>query len=117
MAPQGLALKHEAADILLEWEHFGCPTTAGRDWTLAEIQAAIERGPHKSALEPNAIEHFAEEVANKVAKGQARVVLWDDIKANHPRHLKGPWPQFHTSPGHTAQPSTYSLHYGLQTGA
>ena len=37
MAPQGLALKHKAADILREWEHFGCPTVAGRDWTLAEI--------------------------------------------------------------------------------
>ena len=29
-----------------------------------------------------------EEVANTVAKGQARVVLWDDIKDNHPRQLK-----------------------------
>jgi hypothetical protein len=88
MAPQGLALKHEAADILCKWEHFGCPTAAGLDWTLVEIQAAIDRGPHKSAREPNAIAHFAEEVTDKVAKGQAQVVLWEDIKANHPRHLK-----------------------------
>ncbi len=48
----------------------------------------IERGPHKSALEPNALTHFAEEVADKVAKGQARVVLWDDIKQHHPQQLK-----------------------------
>ena len=88
MAPQGLALQHEAAGILADWESFGCPTQTGRDWSLDEIQAAIDRGPHKSALEPDAIAHFAEEVADKVAKGQARVVLWEDIKENHPRQLK-----------------------------
>ena len=88
MAPQGLALKHEAAAILKDWEQFGCPTATGRDWTTEEIQAAIDRGPHKSALKPEAIKHFAAEVADKVAKGQARVVLWDEIKDNHPRQLK-----------------------------
>ena len=64
------------------------PNAAGRDWTLAEIQAAIDRGPHKLALKLDTIKHFAQVVTNKVAKGQARVVLWEDIKANHPRHLK-----------------------------
>ena len=88
MAPQGLALHHEAAGVLAEWEQMGCPTHTGRDWTLAEIQAAIDRGPHRSALEPDALQHFADEVKDKVAKGQARVVLWDEIKGNHPRQLK-----------------------------
>jgi len=88
MAPQGLALTHEAPHILADWEKFGCPTKTGRDWTLDEIQAAIDRGPHKSALEPATIAHFAEEVADKVKKGQARTFLWDDIKQNHPRKLK-----------------------------
>ena len=71
MAPQGLALKHEAAGLLADWEQFGCPTRTGQDCILDEIQAAINRGPHKSALEPDAIAHFAEEVTKKVAKGQA----------------------------------------------
>ena len=84
MAPQRLALQHEAAGLLSEWESFGCPTNTGRDWTLDKIQAAIDRGPHQSALEPAAIEHFAEEVCDKVEKGQARVVLWDEIKGSHP---------------------------------
>jgi hypothetical protein len=88
MAPQGLALKHEAADLLSDWEQFGCPTQTGCNWTLEEIQAAIDRGPHKSALEPDAIAHYKEEVRDKVAKGQARVVLWDDIKYSHPHQLK-----------------------------
>ncbi len=86
--PQGLALRHEAVGLLAEWAQFGCPTRTGQDWSLAEIQAAIDRGPHQSALKPNAIGHFAEEVSSKVTKGQARVVFWDDIKSNHPKQLK-----------------------------
>jgi len=46
MAPQGLAQKHEAAKLLADWEKFGCPTQTGRNWTIEEIQAAIDRGPH-----------------------------------------------------------------------
>jgi hypothetical protein len=88
MAPQGLALHHEAAGVLAEWETMGCPTCTGCDWTLAEIQAAIDRGPHRSALEPDALCHFTDKVQVKVAKGQARVVLWVDIKGNHPQQLK-----------------------------
>jgi hypothetical protein len=88
MAPQGLVLWHEASGLLSEWEQFGCPTRTGRDWMLKEIQAAIDCGPHQSALEPAAIDHFAEEVQDKVKKGQARMVLWDKIKGKHPCQLK-----------------------------
>jgi hypothetical protein len=88
MAPQGLALKHMAAELLLDWEIFGCPTRTGRDWTPGEIQGAINCGSHKSALEPNAIAHFETKVRDKVAKGQAHVVLWDNIKNDHLRQLK-----------------------------
>jgi hypothetical protein len=88
MALQGLALKHEAADILKDWAQFGCPTNTGHELTLAEIQSAINQGPHKSALEQEALAHFAAEVWDKVKKGQERVVCWDNIKENHPRQLK-----------------------------
>ncbi len=90
MTPPGLVLKHEAAAILKDWEQFGCSTATGRDWTTEEIQVAINRGPHKSALKPDTIKHFAAEEADKVAKGQVRVVLWDEIKDKHPRQLKIP---------------------------
>jgi hypothetical protein len=48
----------------------------------------INRGPHQPAPEPEAIAHFEVEVWDKVAKGQACVVLWDDIKSNQPHQLK-----------------------------
>ena len=49
---------------------------------------AVERGPHKSSLIPAAIAHFAEESAEKVRVGQAKLVLWDNIKDNPPPQLK-----------------------------
>ena len=52
------------------------------------MQAAIDRGPHVSALIPEAISQLRQEVADKVASGQARVVKWDDIKDNPPKELK-----------------------------
>ena len=49
---------------------------------------AVERGPHQSALTPEALAHFAEEARVKVEKGQARLVMWDDIKDDPPPELK-----------------------------
>jgi hypothetical protein len=87
-APQGLTLQHKGAQLLTDWENFGCPPRTGCNWTLSKIQAAIDCSPHWSALKPEAIGHFEVEVRDKVAKGQARVVLWEDIKSNHPHQLK-----------------------------
>jgi len=43
MAPQGLAPTHEAAELLNDWENLGCPTKTGREGTIGEIHAAINR--------------------------------------------------------------------------
>ena len=88
MCPSGLALHHPAAPLLNEWASYGCPTQTGRPWTKAEMQEAIDRGPHRSALSGEAIAHFKAEVDEKVKKGQAKVVSWDAIKANPPENLK-----------------------------
>jgi hypothetical protein len=50
--------------------------------------AAVERGPHVSALEHDAIAQLEEEIPEKVKAGQCKVVLWDDIKHNPPEQLK-----------------------------
>ena len=50
MCPSGLALCHPAADLLNKWATYGCPTNTGTPWTLEHMQAAVERGPHCSAL-------------------------------------------------------------------
>lgn len=88
MCPRGLALHHPAAGKLLQYATGGCPTNTGRDWTIEEMTAAVERGPHSSALEPDAIEQLRGEIEEKVKAGQCKVVAWDDIKTNPPKQLK-----------------------------
>ena len=56
--------------------------------TRAEMAAAILRGPHESALTPEALAHFKNKVAEKVESGQEHVVEWDAIKDNPPAQLK-----------------------------
>jgi len=88
MCPAGLALTHPAADTLLDWATFGCPTKTGQPWSRTEIDEAIARGPHRSALTPDAIAHFAEEAREKVRTNQARIIEWDAIRDNPPKELK-----------------------------
>ena len=71
MCPSGLALQHPAGATLLRYATQGCPTLTGKPWTREMMLAAVERGPHKSALAPDAIAQLHEEVGAKVAAGQA----------------------------------------------
>lgn len=52
------------------------------------MQAAIDRGPHISALAPDAATQLKNEVKEKVAQQQARLVHWNDIKHDPPQQLK-----------------------------
>ena len=88
MCPSGLALHHPAAASLLQYATSGCLVMPRRDWTYEEIKAAVLRGPHVSALEPDAIQQLADELEHKVWCGQARIVKWEKIKHNLPKHLK-----------------------------
>ena len=47
----------------------------GKPWTLNQMEEAIDRGPHVSALQPVAMEILVEEVSAKEKKGQYKVVL------------------------------------------
>ena len=88
MCPKGQALGHPAAQLLQEYAEMGCPVKTGKPWTREMMEEAVQRGPHQLALTPEALEHFAEEVKEKVHKGQAVLVAWDDIKDNPPQELK-----------------------------
>ena len=88
MDPAGPALEHPAAHLLDEYATFGCPANTGKNWTLAELEAAIEVGSHVSAMVPEAMQQLQEEVTSKVANGQVKVFLWDDLKKTMPPKLK-----------------------------
>ena len=53
-----------------------------------DVCEAVARGPHQSSLSPDALAHFSTESAEKVKVGQAKLVLWDDIKDDPPPQLK-----------------------------
>jgi hypothetical protein len=88
MCPTGLALRHPVAPMLLQYATKGCPVQTGKLWTQAEMQAAIDRGPHKSALTPEPIDQLHEEVTEKVRCMQAHLVDWNDIQEDPPKQLK-----------------------------
>ena len=88
MCPAGLATSHPAGNLLAEWSKLGCPTRTGKPWTKDMMWEAVDQGPHQSSLSLEAIAHFSEESAAKVAAGQATLVLWDEIKDNPPPQLK-----------------------------
>jgi hypothetical protein len=81
-------MHHPAAATLLQYATGGCPVKSGSPWTKEEIIAAIERGNHISAQQPEAIAFHMAQVEEKVKNNQCRIVLWDDIKDNIPPQLK-----------------------------
>ena len=88
MCPARQAIGHPAATLLRHYAETGCPVRTGKQWTKEMMWEAVERGPHRSALTSQAMEHFANEAREKVEKGQARLIRWDTIKDNPPRELK-----------------------------
>jgi len=52
------------------------------------MQEAVNRGPYQSAVAPDAIRQLPEEVAAKVAAGQACIVDWEDIRDDPLPELK-----------------------------
>ena len=88
MYPSGLALKHPAADLLMEYATVGCPTKMGKDWTMHDLEEAINVGPHASAFDPDAMVQLQAEVKEKEGLEQAKVVMWNDIEKKPPKALK-----------------------------
>jgi hypothetical protein len=71
MTPPGPALDHPAAPLLLEMATLGCMADVGKGWTMEMLEAAIEKGLHPSAMEPDAAGQLREETLEKVAQGKA----------------------------------------------
>ena len=59
----------------------------GKPWTREEMQAAIEEGPHMLDVVPEVMAELALEIEDTVRQGQAKVVLWEDIKEDPPEEL------------------------------
>jgi hypothetical protein len=88
MRPSGIATSHPAGVLLQEWAQMGCPTKTGQTWSKDKMWEAVKQCPHRLALFPDALKHFAEEAIEKVAAGQAKIVKRDSIRDNLPAQLK-----------------------------
>ena len=87
LSVSGEALNHPAAPLLLELTTLGCPAEVGEGWSMEMLEAAIEKGSHPSAMEPEAAGQLRTETLEKVAQGYARLVSWTELKQDPPRNL------------------------------
>ena len=55
---------------------------------MEDLEAAIKVVTHALSFDPESMEQLQLEVAEKEALGQAKVVLWTDIRTNQPKALK-----------------------------
>jgi hypothetical protein len=115
MQPSAWVDMHPFAATLKEWEQ-GVPVDCGEPWAPEAIRLAVERGPHRSALTPDAMALIEEEIQYQIAAGFSEIVMWDDIRlSNMPRHPPcppngvagepqlllrgdGDWPRYPSSP-------------------
>jgi hypothetical protein len=73
------ALPHPAARLLKHMRDHGVPCKISTpQWSLARKDAAMARGPHKSALEFS--DYLNDEMASMVARGQWMVLPYSDIR-------------------------------------
>ena len=72
----------------MEYATVRYPTKTGKSWTMEDLEAAIEMGPHVSALDPETMKQLQLKVTEKEALGQAKLVLWEDIKKDSQKVLK-----------------------------
>ena len=80
--------KHPAFPLLHKYATQGCPAECGEAWTKEHIEAAIKRGNHQSAENPQAAECCRNEAKDKEAAGFVKLVRWKDIENNIPTNLK-----------------------------
>jgi hypothetical protein len=78
---------HPFVATLEEWAS-GVSALCGEPWSDAAICAAIERGPHTSALTPEARDLIDDEMKYQIKAGFSELVLWRTIQHAYPTNLK-----------------------------
>jgi hypothetical protein len=87
MQPQPLADGHPFVETLRRWQE-GINVDCGQDWSWESVETAVERGPHRSALTPESLALFKEDIAYQVKAGFCEVMTWEEVKKRRPRRLK-----------------------------
>ena len=88
MRPNGPALEHPAAPLLIEFATDGPKTGIDLQHPLTVLEAAIKRGAHPSAEHQDAAKALRLETLEKVQQGFARLVPWTELRKHLPPNLK-----------------------------
>lgn len=81
MYPGPLAQAHPAGPMLAHFGTHGCPVEISSDWTLEQLDQAVQYGAHPSAESIEATTALRTEALEKVDQGFARLVYWKDLRA------------------------------------
>ena len=87
MDPEPWMRFHPFTATLEQWST-GVPVDCGPTWVKAAMEAAVARGPHTSALLPDARHLIMEEVDYQVAAGFSQIFPWADVQKLCPSQLK-----------------------------
>lgn len=88
MRPNGPALAHPAARMLLEIATEGPQTGIDLEYPVELLEAAVQRGAHPSAQQLDAATVLRNETLEKVQQGFARLVPWNVLRNQLPKQLK-----------------------------
>ena len=81
MYPGPLAQAHPAGPMLVQFGTHGCPVEITADWTLEQLDQAVQYGAHPSAESIEAATALRTEALEKVDQGFAKLVSWKDLRA------------------------------------
>jgi hypothetical protein len=84
---RNLAAGHPFVETLRRWKE-GIPVDCRPDWEWNVVEAAVAQGPHRSALSPDSIELFQEDVAYQVETGFCKTYSWEEVQRLRPPRLK-----------------------------
>ena len=91
MDPEPWMRFHPFVATLEQWAT-GVPVDCGGAWSQAAIETAVTRGPHTSALTPDARLLIAEEMEYQVNAGFSEILPWAEVRK------PAPPPQLKVSP-------------------
>jgi hypothetical protein len=67
--------------MLAHYGTHGCPVEIVTDWTLEQLDQAVQYGAHPSAESPEAATALRTEALEKVEQGLATLITWKDLHA------------------------------------
>ena len=79
--------KHPFMSTLIEWVT-GVPVDCGVPWPVEAVDRAVARGPHSSALTPDARALITDEVDYHVKAGFSEIMDWEVVRRLAPVNLK-----------------------------